>query len=87
MKRERIVAALLWASSSLPVLAWWLRRLAEPIGIDVAACNAACRSETEKGATIVYIAADGAESPDQELRKGQRQSGEPKKHPVTEPRF
>ena len=37
MKRERIVAALLWASSSLPVLAWWLRRLAEPIGIDVAA--------------------------------------------------
>ena len=30
-------------------------------GVDVAACNAACRSETEKGATIVYIAADGAE--------------------------
>ncbi len=30
-------------------------------GIDIAACNAACRSETEKGATIVYIAADGAE--------------------------
>lgn len=28
-------------------------------GVDVVACKEACRSETEKGATIVYLAADG----------------------------
>ena len=34
---ERIVAVLVWAASLAPLWAWWVRRFAEPLDLDVVA--------------------------------------------------